>query len=242
MNRLAHLLRFLPDGWDEGLSWIAGLAVTLGLFLAMSTFERTGAPAPVIEELRLVSLPVDLAPLPPRPAEPPPEEAEISPLVGIEAGASDSSLHIRALPPDFESLLPRAPLPPRRLDALGRLPAGLKPRAAVDVDVRRVYQQSEVDQLPKALVRAMPPVKKEHFGDAPSLRVVLLLTIDQQGRVENARVTTPSGSPVFDAIVLATVRKEWEFSPAIRRGKAVRCLAEQPFRINLPGGSPFSLP
>ena len=69
-----------------------------------------------------------------------------------------------------------------------------------------------------------------------------LLLIDVRGRVESARVLQSSGNARFDEIVARTVKDEWLFSPGVRRGKKVRVLAEQGFRITFPGGgSPFSL-
>jgi hypothetical protein len=52
-------------------------------------------------------------------------------------------------------------------------------------------------------------------------------------------VVESSGNAKFDEIFARTVRDQWLFSPAIRRGKKVKCLAQQWFRVNFTSGSPF---
>ena len=145
------------------------------------------------------------------------------------------------VPPDLEKLIPTSSEPPKAGIQYAYLPAELKPGFRVDVDVHRIYQAAEVDQQPKAITRVAPPVPKSLFGDSNSLRVNLLLLIDESGHVVSARVVESSGQQQFDQIVAQTVKERWEFSPAIKRGKRVKCLAEQAFRVNLGGGSPFTV-
>ncbi len=241
MSSTAKLTPGLSPFWLESFSWLAGGAITAGLLLGLARFDHPAEPPPEIEELHLVSLPADVPPTPPSPAEPVATAEEAMPLIGIDAGASDSSVHLRSLPVDFENLLPHTALPPKQLDLLGRIRTDPKPRVPVSVEVNRIYQESEVDQVPRAVVRTVPITPKDLFGRSDSLMVVLLLTIDRNGLVENVRVSQTSKQPLFDEIVARTVREQWEFSPAIRRGKPVRCLAEQSFRVRLPGGSPFNV-
>ena len=63
--------------------------------------------------------------------------------------------------------------------------------------------------------------------------------IKANGTITNVRVVRPSGTTEVDAIVVETVQKEWGYAPAIKRGKKVRCLLQQPFTIVLPAASPF---
>jgi len=231
----------LQSGRDEVVGWIGGLGFTFLLFFSLAHLEDSGAKAPAddIAELRLVSLP--LAPPPPPPtveSNPPPPE--VQPFAGIELGASDSPVHVAVVPPDLEILVQTAPLPPRALLPFGRFHTEFKPRVEVAGDVRHdVYRESEVDQRPIALVRTVPPIPSYLFGENNSLRVQLLLLIEPNGSVTSARIVSSSGQPEFDEIVAETVKEGWEFSPAIRRGKPVRCLAQQPFRVVKSSGSPF---
>lgn len=246
MHPVTHLetAERLQGGRDELAGWIGGLAFTFLLFFGMAHVEHAGAdPMPAaIEDLRMVSVPLEPPPPPPvHVAEPAP--AGIPPLTGIELGASDSTVRLAVVPPDLERLVPAPALPPRAAVPFARFHTEFKPRIDIEADVRHVYQESEVDKVPVALVRVAPPVANRLFGDARSLRVVLLLLIEPTGRVSSARVAQSSGQPEFDAIVARTVKESWEFTPAIKRGKRVRCLAAQPFRVNLAGGSsPYELP
>jgi TonB family protein len=92
------------------------------------------------------------------------------------------------------------------------------------------------------LVRTVPPIPDDVRGGAATLRVKLLLLVSRDGKAESARVLESSGNPAFDAIVARTMQNEWMFSPAIRRGKKVRVLAQQAFRVTFSGGtSPFDV-
>lgn len=240
--QLSERLHGSPAARDELAGWIGGLGFTFLLFLGMAKVEHVGAdaPPPAIEDLRMVSIPLEPPPPPPRVAEPAP--ADLPSLAGIELAASDSAVRVAVVPPDLETLVRPPVLPPRAVVPFARLHTEFKPRVDVEADIRHVYRESEVDKVPVALVRVAPPIPSRLFGDARSLRVVMLLVIEPSGRVSSARVSQSSGNAEFDAIFAQTVRESWEFTPALRKGKRVRCLATQPFRANLGGGSPYELP
>lgn len=228
---------------EEGLGLLLGGAFSFGLFFAVARFESLEAvpPADEIEEIRRVSLPLEPPPPPPTVTQPIEAPAADLPISGIEIGASDSPIKIAVVPPDLAAVTPTTPYVPARAQ-LATLHAELRPTLNIDADVARVYQESEVDQKPRALVRTAPPIPADVHGSASSLRVVLLLLIDQKGKVTNARVLRSSGKPAFDDLVARCVTNEWLFSPALRRGKKVKVLAEQGFRVNFGGGgSPFGL-
>ncbi len=225
----------------EAVCWAGGLAFTFALFFAMANLERVEHRETVaeIEEVPLSALPLD--PPPPPPVTETVAADEPMPLTGIEATSSDSPVKIAAVPPDLAALIPEPRIPPKALVEIGRFRPELKPTIDAGLDARRVYQQSEVDQRPRAVVRAAPLVPPEMFGKAKTLRVEFLLVIDVKGRVESTRVLTSSGNPAFDDLVAQTVKNEWVFSAAVKRGRPVRCLAQQAFRVNLPGATPFNV-
>ncbi len=227
---------------EEAAFWAAGLAFTFALFFILAHVGNVGGPAPTIdiEDMPMVSVPIEPPPLPPK--TPPTTQAppELMPLAGIDVEASDSPVKVAVVPPDLAGLAPTAPILPKAIVSLGYHP-DFRPRVGVDVDFRGVYQESEVDQRPHAVVRVAPKVPVALFGRATSLRVTLLVLIDVDGRAASAQVLKSSGQPAFDGLVVQTVRDAWQFSPAIRRGKKVQCLAEQAVRVVLPGGSPFDV-
>lgn len=229
---------------EEAVGLLLGAGFSLVLFLGMAHFENIGTAKPVaeIEDLRLAAFALEPPPPPPKREEPAEVVETALPFAGLEVAASDSPVSIAVVPPDLESLMPATPRQPQAAIQVGLLHAELKPKAGVALDPGHVYQTAEVDQKPRALVRTVPPIPPGVRGEASTLRVGLLLLIGVDGRAESARVVESSGNPKFDAIVAATVRDEWRFSPAIRRGKKVRVLAEQGFRVNFTGASsPFAL-
>jgi TonB family protein len=155
--------------------------------------------------------------------------------------ASDSSISIAVVPPDLETLIPTTSTPPKAMIQFGQLYTDLKPKIDVEAEVRQIYQESEVDQVPRALIRTAPSISRDVRGNAATLRAVLILLIDTKGRPENTRIVQSSGNAQFDEIIARTVKEKWLFSPAIRRGKKVKCLAQQAFRVNFTAASPFEL-
>jgi len=228
---------------EEAASTFAGAAFTLALLFAMAHFENLGTsqPSVEIEDLRIVSMAFEPPPPPPKREEVQPVRDEIVPLSGIEIAASESPVSIAVVPPDLELMFPTSTMPGARIES-GALHTEFKPRAEADIDANYVYQDTDVDQRPRALVRTVPPIPPDVASSAPALRVVLLLLIGVNGKAESARVLETSGNAKFDSIVANTVQREWLFSPAIRRGKKVRVLAQQAFRVTYGGGgSPFDL-
>jgi len=229
---------------DEAVGLLLGAGFTLVLFLGMARFEHFGSttPAVEIEDLRLTGIPFEPPPPPPKIEEQPPVAEAALPFAGLEVGASDSPVSIAVVPPDLEALVPTAANSPRAKIQFGVLHAEFKPKADIEIDPRHVFQNTEVDQRPRALVRTVPTIPEDVRAGAPTLRVKLLLLVGRDGKAESARVLESSGNPGFDAIVARTVQNEWMFSPALRRGQKVRVLAEQAFRVTFSGGrSPFDV-
>ena len=229
---------------DTVVAWLGSLAFTAALFLGLAHFENLGSPPkePVFDDLRVVALPMEPPPPPPQPSEPAPPSVQDVPFAGIDVAASDSPVHIAVVPPELETVVSATKAPPRALLSFDLRPAALKPRMDVDVERRRIFQIEEVDQPPQAIVRTAPSAPRELFGNQRSLHVVLLILIEVDGRAASVRVIESSGRPLFDSLVMRDVKERWEFSPAVRRGKKVRCLAQQNLRVSLSGGSPYSLP
>jgi protein TonB len=65
-------------------------------------------------------------------------------------------------------------------------------------------------------------------------KTVLLVELDERGRVANVTVKTKSGFPRLDEAAVNAV-KSWHCSPAKRNGVAVRSVASQPFTFTLKG-------
>jgi TonB family protein len=220
--------------------WGASAVFTFALFFALAHVEDIGGAGSMtdIEDMPVVTIPLE--PPPPKVAEPAQPAPALMPIVGIEAESSDSPVSINVVPQDLTVLIPNAQTPPKATISLG-VPTEMRPDADVNGDVHRVYQEFDVDQRPLAVVRVAPDVPNEMFGGASVLHVRLLVLIDTDGRAVSVHVSKSSGNPAFDDLVSQTVREKWLFSPAIRRGKKVRCLALQALRFNSSSGGPFSV-
>lgn len=236
--------------YREAASWTVGLAFTFALFFTMARLESIGGTAshsPEILDIPLVSIPLEAPPPPQRPDEPTHAEEALPTLTGIELehtsnSATDNPIKIAVLPPDLESLMAKQRIEMPALASIGRFATNAKPQVGVErVDARHVYQASEVDRRPMAIVRVAPRLWPEVYDWGPAIIVVLLLRIDTDGSVENARPLQSCGHPDFDAVVAETVKDEWQFSPAIKHGRKVRCLVQQKFTLVIERGSAFSV-
>lgn len=63
---------------------------------------------------------------------------------------------------------------------------------------------------------------------------VLRVELDDQGRIDTARIDTSSGYARLDEAALVAV-KSWRCTPAQRNGGPVRAVALQPFKFVLQG-------
>jgi TonB family protein len=226
---------------EEVVGLLIGTGFTLALFLGLAHFENfdTTKPGTGIGEIQMAAMPFQpptSAPLPKM------EAAEAAPFAGLEIGASDSPVSVPVVPPNIESLIPSTTSPLTAGLQSSGLYTDFKPQVAIDVDSRHVYQESDVDQRPYALVRTTPIIPLDVRGNVSRLHVVLLVLINQNGKAESVRVKESSGNPRFDEILANTVQNEWLFSPGIRRNKKVRVLAEQSIQIDfVTSATPFDI-
>lgn len=219
---------------------VLGAVFTLGLFMGISHFEtKESAEAPLdIVELRAISIPMDTPP--PRPMEALAVGPAASPFAGLDIGPSESDVKIAVLPPDLEQFIPAPKAAPAATIQVSQLFTEFRPTMDLAPDFSRVFQQSEVDKIPTVLSRPLPIIPSHVRRGASTLRVVMLLLVDQNGSVRSVRVLDSSGNPEFDAIIARDAHEAWQFTPAIKKGKRVRCLVQQTTRVNWTGSaSPF---
>lgn len=237
----ATIVELVPEhesGWGAMLAaWTLGAGFTALLFLGLAQVERREPEAPPadIADLRTVAI----AELPP----PPPEvrrEATVLPttLPGFEAAPSESPVRVAVPPPDLAAMLPPPAAAPPAVMQVGRLHSEFKPNLDTEEFKNRIYQRSEVDQAPRVLNRVYPRVPPLVRDNAKLLRTTLLFTVEPSGALGNIRIAASSGNPEFDQIIVETIQ-EWSFSPAVRRGRKVRCLLEQNITVKWTGGTRF---
>jgi TonB family protein len=84
---------------------------------------------------------------------------------------------------------------------------------------------ADYDKPPKPLKMTRPQYPKAAFDAKIEGTVVVEILIDEKGQVHPQRILT--SIPALDAAAIATV-KEWVFSPAKKKGRAVASIAHAP--------------
>lgn len=91
----------------------------------------------------------------------------------------------------------------------------------------------EVDELPHPLYAPAPlyPAKQKRRGKEQ--KVFVRIVLHEDGTVKSARPLnrTDQTAPFHDAAVEAVL--QWRFYPCKKGGKAVQCVADQPFSFSL---------
>lgn len=192
------------------------LALTLALFLVLPLIETISKPPTADAMVRGMDV---VAPPPPPPPqeEPPPDEPEEEvppPELDDAVAPLDLSQLELALNPGYggDGLLP---------DVTNRLVNG----ASSGGDVDALFSLSDLDQKPRAMYQPSPTLDAKLRKNAPAT-VYVLFVVDQNGRVQDARVQS-SSNPMFDMSALNAVKK-WKFEPGKRNGVSVR------FRMRVP--------
>jgi TonB family protein len=212
---------------------LLGAGFTLLLFLGLAQIKSTAPEAPPVDLLDLPSVALPMEVPPPLPELAPPESAApVTEMAAFESGDTSSPVKITVAPPEISALLPVHASAPS-LKVINRvLPADLKPRMDVAPDFQRIYQQSEVDQRPKVISESNPFIPPVVRRNATRLRVVLLFVIDTTGSVASVRIVESSGNAPFDQIVADCIKDKWMFSPAIKKGKRVKCMVQRAIIVN----------
>jgi len=160
-------------------------------------------------------------------AEPQPVETSV---IGIDVAATESPVHIAVSLPPLLDTMPPPVAPPARIQS-SPFHAEFKPKLSSAVDLKKVYQMTEVDEKPSVLVETSPMIPRLVRDNAETLRVVLLMVVDVNGEATNLRVLESSGNPAFDRIIMDCVQHEWQFRPAVKHGHRVKCLVQRSIRI-----------
>lgn len=225
--------RVLQDVSRQLLSIGIGLAASWLIFYGLSRvqYRAMTETAPPIDDLRTVELPMEPPP-PVRPQEAP--TITTSNLIILAPERSESVVKLPAVPILPENVPPVIGVP--RIDFS---PKAFKPTEIdSEFETRHVFEAREVDQRCLALVKARPEVSRMMLRAAKRLRVVFICVVNRDGTVEGIRLTESSGSRDLDSAA-AEALKEWRFSPALRRGHAVRQWVQQSFLFKIEKGSPL---
>ncbi|MFT3829932.1 MAG: TonB family protein [Opitutaceae bacterium] len=229
-------------GWPARAACaLAGVGCAAAIFGTLALTRSPGEPAPEEEIFvaRQVSVPLDE---PPPPLEPAPLEAvSFANPIRLEIAASASSVRLQV--PDLPSLPTQLAPPAARATLAARFDltkSAVKPVVENgDLEARRVFDRGDVDQQPIALQRVTPRIS---YGDAYTLdtpRTTMLLVVNTDGTVGDVRILQSAQDEYFDRMMVEAIR-QWRFSPALRKGRKVRCWVQQAISVQLNTGSRFS--
>ena len=225
----------------QALALLLGAAFTFALFTGIAHYEKGAPEAPpaILDELRVALPAIEPPPLPVKPVE---SVQEVTPMMGFDLAPSSSPVKIEVSPPNPLQLLPEnLSKTPVANAQTGPMLTEFKPKTDLVPAGQRVYQKSDVDRIPALLNRTDPVVPSRMMDDNPILRVTILFVIELDGSTSNIRLTKPSGIKAFDQLMIDSVKNDWVFAPAIKRGKKVRCLLEQTISVRKASGSRFEL-
>lgn len=122
----------------------------------------------------------------------------------------------------FPSVPPAPPIqntPPAPVENARPISAPI-PDPVSNSDSRAAREPYAYDLTPRLFHRTAPVYPPEARGRGEQGRVRLLVSVNEDGDVMDARVTRSSGYPDLDAAAIATVM-QWEYEPAFHEGRAV---------------------
>lgn len=212
----------LPIGNEgHGRSVLLGVGFAVLLFFAMALAQMMGKvepPRSEIDETLMAYVPPDIErieeeePPPPEEEEPPPELEEEPPQLSLD------QLDIALNPGTGGSLAGDFSMP-----AIGTSQRDLGTQDFVDF--------SDLDQMPRPIGVSGFNFPRRLKSKKASGRIVLLLKLDETGKVIDARVDS-SNLPRFDDFVVSEVRR-WPFTPPTQQGRPVKAQARLPIPINI---------
>lgn len=237
----AVLLEAEPAPIGRAVASVAGsLVLAGGLFFGLAKTHESAPPdaPPGFDDLEAAVAPVDLPPPPPR--------RELTAPVPIGTpfhfpleSVQDAAVRIQVEPAPVRPIDVSAPLARPGISARFNLAAAsLVPRETVTADVDRIYDRSEVDQRPVVVYRKKPNVTRDHLARVPNRRVMLMFVVNKNGQVENVHLLQSSQDVAYDELLLEAIA-DWEFKPAIRKGKTVRSWVQLPVTVRYQAGTPF---
>ena len=168
-------------------------------------------------------------PAPPKPiADPIP--AKLQPAKKPEIKPKQERLATKApVTPKQDSVEP-PPAPPQVSEPAREPAVAAAPPTQLPIEPVKLSSELSVS-CPKLTPPEYPAVSRR-MGEEGKL--VLRVELDEQGRIDTAKVISSSGYERLDNAALAAV-KNWQCNPSLRDGQPVRAVALQPFNFVLQG-------
>lgn len=200
---------------------LAAGALTVAVFLVLPLTQTVSGAR---DSLQLASMEAVSAPPPPPPDEPPPPEEKPEEEEEPEQLEEDTSL-----PPMSLSQLELS-LEGTTGTGIGDFGFGFNTASNL-VDQIDVFELSQLDKAPSPTMQIQPTYPPEMQRNKVTGDVVLMLVLDEKGRVKEARVER-SSNPAFERPAVDAA-KQWMFEPAVKDGKPVRARLRAPIRFGI---------
>lgn len=186
-----------------------GAVLTLACFLVLPVMQEIGEKDDDRREIVQMDTGTIEPPPPPPEEEPPEEEPEEEPPPELQESQQPKTLEDIALA-----------LNPTFGDGVGgrRIQIDISPGGAGGQGLEKLFSQSDLEQKPRPVFQPMPNMTDRMRRNAPAT-VVIIFIVNQQGRVEQAKIQG-SADPLFAEPALKAV-KRWKFDPGKRGGKPV---------------------
>jgi hypothetical protein len=218
-------------------SLAAGVAVSSVIFLGIAHSRRLGLdrPSPPMDDIMSIALPS--TPPPPPPTEQRYEVSGPAPnAIQLDTSPANSTVRIEAVPVALDAVA--API----IRAVPVIPTEFTPhvmRADLEFNANHIWEPTQVDQKPALLWRKELHVPASLYRTIKDPRITLIWVVNTDGTVENLHIERPV-EPTFDELVTDVVRTS-QFTPAIRKGRKVRCWVQQEIYVKSPQSNPFEV-
>ena len=205
-------------GLPAALGMAAGITALIFCILPFS--HMVNKPSHTLE-LRKTSA-TDLPPPAEEQVETPPPEADKPPEVSPAPQLADAPQQI-PISADLEVAMGSG----GALAGFGEIRALTAAQAIQD----ETFDVSELEKKPEAISQAAPTYPADLRKAKIEGLVTLLFVLNEEGRVEDARVEN-SSRPEFEKPALEAVRK-WRFRPGMKDGQPVRTFIKYPIRFRV---------
>lgn len=206
MATMSFLRRFVR----RAVVSVGAVGLTLSCFLVLPLTQAIGKPREGDTLVRAVD--TAALPPPPPPVEEEPEKEEKPDETPPELAEEPQRLDLSQLEVAIDAAMGSGWM-------TGDFGVKLNAIKAAAGDVDALFSLADLDQQPRVIYQPGPVLEPSSRRRSPG-SVAVLFIVDQNGRVENPIVQSPT-DPALDKAAVSAV-KQWKFEPGKRRGTPVR--------------------
>jgi len=150
----------------------------------------------------------------------------------LSSGLADSPVSSVAIDALTQVVKPEALRPPRPDSLHVGIPSGAQRNSAAKARESITFTLKDLDKVPQATYKVAPQYPFDLRSANIAGEVVMILYVDQRGRVVDVDVVSAT-NPGFINNAVEAARK-WRFEPGMRKGTAVSFKMQLPIKFNVP--------